>query len=175
VSAEALALHFSFDDGNATDQSGNDNHGGVGARPIRGRFGRGMAFRIPVPAGGRGPALAGEGDFFQGWSRDFPIHARAMVLADSTLFVAGPEDTIDEEEAYKAPHDPAVQALLARQDEIMRGEHGALLIAVSSRDGSELGRLELDAPPVWDGMAAVQGRLLLTTTDGQVLCFGGTR
>jgi hypothetical protein len=31
----------------------------------------------------------------------------------------------------------------------------------------------LDAPPVFDGMAAANGRLYVVTTDGKVACFAG--
>jgi hypothetical protein len=34
-----------------------------------------------------------------------------------------------------------------------------------------VGRRKLDSMPAWDGMAAGRGRLLLSTTDGKVLCF----
>jgi len=51
-------------------------------------------------------------------------------------------------------------------------DRGALLWAVSAVDGKRLAQLELDALPVWDGMAAAKGRLYLTTADGSVRCFG---
>jgi len=34
-------------------------------------------------------------------------------------------------------------------------------------------RRELPSGPVWDGMAVIPGRLLLTTEDGRVMCFKG--
>ena len=39
-------------------------------------------------------------------------------------------------------------------------------------DGTRLAEHPLDAPPVWDGMAAASGRLYLSTADGKVLCLG---
>jgi hypothetical protein len=42
---------------------------------------------------------------------------------------------------------------------------------VSADDGRMLGQWTLDAPPVFDGMAAAAGRLYLTTESGHVICF----
>lgn len=47
-----------------------------------------------------------------------------------------------------------------------------LLWVLSAADGSVLQKLPLDAAPSIDGLSAVAGRLLLTTTDGHVICFG---
>ncbi len=52
---------------------------------------------------------------------------------------------------------------------------GGVLWAVSAKDGTKLAEYKLDAPPLWDSMAAVKGKLLLCTTDGQLLCFVGKR
>ena len=46
------------------------------------------------------------------------------------------------------------------------------LWAVSTTDGKKLAEYKLDAPPVFDGMAAAAGRLYASTTDGHVVCFG---
>ena len=101
-----------------------------------------------------------------------PLHVRAMVLAKDTLFVAGPPDVVDEDEAFKRPFDPQVVAKLAKQDEAYRGKHGAILMAVSTKNGQEVSKLDLPAPPVWDGMAAAQGCLFVSGQDGQLTCFG---
>ena len=34
-------------------------------------------------------------------------------------------------------------------------------------------KTESDAPPVWDSLAAANGRLFLCTTDGKVHCLAG--
>lgn len=58
---------------------------------------------------------------------------------------------------------------------------GALLVAALSivlaagtaaADGSLLEKYDLDAPPVFDGMAAAGGRLYLCARDGDIMCFG---
>ncbi|MFQ6035045.1 MAG: PQQ-binding-like beta-propeller repeat protein [Sedimentisphaerales bacterium] len=89
------------------------------------------------------------------WTKSVPIQVRAMVLADKVLFVAGPlTDTGD---------------TLEERDE----DHRALLIAVSTSDGTELARYQLDSSPVFDGMAAAYGRLYLSLRNGRILCLAG--
>jgi outer membrane protein assembly factor BamB len=88
------------------------------------------------------------------WAEPLPIQVRAMVLADKVLFMAG----------------PAVKAVswFAEDDE----DQGALLLAVSIADGTELARYRLDCSPVLDGMAAANGRLYLSLENGRVVCLG---
>jgi len=102
-----------------------------------------------------------------------PLLARAMALAGKTLFVAGPPDLLDEEAAVARRFDDDVQKQIAEQDAALDGKRAALLWAVSADDGKRLAELKLDAPPVWDGMAAAQGRLYVATTDGKVRCLAG--
>jgi hypothetical protein len=106
------------------------------------------------------------------WSHSVPLQARAMVLAADTLFLAGPPDVVDEEEAFARFGEAEIDDKLAEQDAALRGEQGSLLWAVSASDGNKLAELELDTLPVFDGMAAAGGRLFLATTDGRVLCLG---
>ncbi len=89
------------------------------------------------------------------WAQWAPMRVRAMVLADETLFVAGPPDVLD-------PDDPMAA---------FEGRKGALLWAVSAADGKKLAEYKLDSPPVFDGMIAANRRLYLSTRDGNVLCF----
>ena len=96
-----------------------------------------------------------------------------MVLADGTLFVAGPPDLVDEVEALKKIDDPAVQARLVDQADSLAGKKGAMLWAVSAADGEKRAGYELDVPPVFDGMAAASERLYLSAEDGSVVCFEG--
>ena len=163
-----LVLACSFDKGKATDASGNKNHGKVdGAKPVKGKLGGAMKF-TPGKSAGRG------GYFVKhDWTGDLPILVRAMVLADKTLFIAGPPDVVDEEEAYRTIGDPETQAKLARQSAALEGKLGAMLLAVSAADGSELARYDLKSIPQWDGMAAAGGRLFFTTVDGKLVCLAG--
>ena len=94
-----------------------------------------------------------------------------MVLTGETLFVAGPPDVLNEDEAFERPGDPQVKNKIMEQDAAYEGKRGALLIGVSTADGKPVLRLDLSSGPVWDGMAAANGRLYLSTKDGKVLCF----
>jgi hypothetical protein len=92
---------------------------------------------------------------------------QAMVLAGETLFVAGPLDKVEEIPHQPADVDPLAEALEARQ--------GGRVLVVSAKDGKTLADYELESPPVFDGMAAVQGRLYLSTKSGEVVCMGPAR
>jgi outer membrane protein assembly factor BamB len=109
------------------------------------------------------PKAASESD----WTRRVPVLVQAMVLAGQTLFVAGPPDTVNE-----IPHEPASVDPLA---EALEARRGGSLVAVSAADGKTLADYELESPPVFDGMAAAQGRLYLSTKTGEVVCVGPAR
>ena len=96
---------------------------------------------------------------------------RALVLADKTLFIAGPPDVVDEEAAFFALDDAEVLAKLAEQSELLRGKDGARLWAVSAGNGKRLSEIKLDSLPVWDGMIAANGKLYMATMKGEVACF----
>ncbi|MHC4403121.1 MAG: outer membrane protein assembly factor BamB family protein [Planctomycetota bacterium] len=106
------------------------------------------------------------------WSEEIPFHVRAMVQAGKTLFIAGPPDLIDEEAVFGRAETAANRALLADQAAAFEGRKGALLWAVSTTDGRRLAARSLDYFPVWDGMAAADGRLYMALTDGRVVCMG---
>jgi hypothetical protein len=99
-----------------------------------------------------------------------PIQARAMALAGKTLLVAGPLDVVDEEEIFAKPFDKQVAAEAARQVATLQGKGAAMLLSISATDGKKLGELKLDAAPVFDGLAAADGKLFITTMDGHVIC-----
>jgi len=107
------------------------------------------------------------------WSQDVPLHARALVLAGQTLFVAGPPDVVDEEEALAGFGTEGVQARLAEQNAAMEGEQAALLLAAAAADGRKLAEIRLDGLPVFDGMIAAGGKLYISMSDGRVLCLAG--
>jgi hypothetical protein len=108
------------------------------------------------------------------WRIDEPaLQAKAMVLAGDTLFVAGPPDIVDEEAAFYALDEEEVRRKLAEQSELLRGREGGLLWAVSAGNGKRLAELKLDSIPTWDGMIASQGKLYMTTVDGEVVCYSG--
>jgi len=90
------------------------------------------------------------------WAKFFPIRIRAMVKAGPTLFVAGPPDELDPADPYAA----------------FEGRRGARLAAVSAADGAELAKIDLNSPPVFDGLIAAGGRLFACLEDGTLACFG---
>jgi outer membrane protein assembly factor BamB len=106
------------------------------------------------------------------WSVDLPLFARGMVLADETIFVAGPPDLLDEEAALKTIDSIDTKKQLAEQEASLTGQKGALLWAVSATDGNRLSELKLKSPPVFDGLIAANGSLYLATTNGKVVCLG---
>ena len=99
-----------------------------------------------------------------GWSKPVPLLAWAMVLADKTLFIAGPAAPNDGRKNIQ----PSIQTLEAS----FSGKTDALLWIVSTSDGNRLAEIKLDALPVFDGMASAGGRLYLTLRNGQVVCMG---
>jgi outer membrane protein assembly factor BamB len=90
------------------------------------------------------------------WAKFFPIRIRAMVKAGPTLFVAGPPDELDSADPYAA----------------FEGRRGACLAAVSAADGAELAKINLDSPPVFDGLIAAGGQLFVTLENGTLACLG---
>jgi outer membrane protein assembly factor BamB len=87
------------------------------------------------------------------WTKPVTIQVRAMVLAGNVLFVAGP--------SADAGNGPA-----GRNE-----NQGALLMAISASDGTELAQYQLDSSPVFDGMAAAYGRLYVSMENGSLLCL----
>ena len=107
------------------------------------------------------------------WQRSLPLLTRGMVLSDPTLFIAGPPDVFPCAKEEVHPYHVVSREALAEQEQSLAGRRGGLLMAVSTTSGEELAKYELDAPPVFDGMAAAEEKLFISTTDGKVVCFRG--
>jgi len=90
------------------------------------------------------------------WQQKLPLRVSAMVLAGENLFVSGVPDRID-------PNDPLAS---------FEGRLGGELYALSASDGTTLSKTPLDSPPIFDGLIAVGGQLLMSTRDGRVMCMG---
>jgi outer membrane protein assembly factor BamB len=90
------------------------------------------------------------------WSVKVPVRAVAMVLAGDTLFLAGPPNVFPQGDPYAA----------------LEGRKGATLWAVSASDGGKLSERSLEKMPVFDGMAAAEGKLFIATEGGEVICLG---
>jgi len=163
---------MSFDNGDATDESGNGNHGKLdGALPTAGKVGCAMQFADYLKSWA-GSLLR------YCWSKRIPLLIRAMVLANKTLFVAGPPNLVDEEEAFDYSNEPDILEKLRQQDAALDVQHDALrkefltlLWAVSTSDCERLAEYNLDSLPVFDGMIAANNRLFVATKNGKLLCF----
>jgi len=80
------------------------------------------------------------------WTAGLTMRPRAMIRAGDALFIGCQTAT-----------SPA---------------KGGVLRVVSCKTGKTLGELKLDSPPVWDGLAAAEGKLLVSLTNGKIVCFG---
>ena len=100
------------------------------------------------------------------WSiKKSPI-ARAMVLTDDKLIIAGPADiAIKNSEVME--YENEAKALAA-----YTGQKGALLQLVSTKDGQILSEYELETNPTFDGMMAANGKVFVSLKNGKIQCWG---
>ncbi len=89
------------------------------------------------------------------WEQRISIRVTAMIRTGDIIFVAGSPDVVD-------PKDPHGS---------WEGRKGGILAAFATSDGRKLAEYKLPAPPVWDGMAAADNRLFISTMDGYVVCM----
>ena len=89
------------------------------------------------------------------WQQTINIRTAAMVRAGDNVFIAGAPDVVDDADPHAA----------------WEGRKGGMLAVFATKDGKRLNELKLAAPPVWDGMAASNGRLYVSQTDGVVVCL----
>jgi len=110
------------------------------------------------------------------WRSDVPLYPQAMLVNNTTFFLAG-SPRFDEEAAAQRlaasptdrfPFEPLLQDALDK----FEGRKGGVLCAVDKADGKELMQVELPSSPVFDGLIAAAGRLYVSTIDGSVVCLG---
>jgi len=89
------------------------------------------------------------------WERRVPTRITSMVCAADKLFVAGSPDIVDPTDPHGA----------------WEGRKGGILVVFDAASGKKLSKVKLDAPPVWDGMAAAGGCLFISTVHGKVVCL----
>jgi outer membrane protein assembly factor BamB len=111
---------------------------------------------------------------FAWWFDQPSVTVRAMALDQDTFFLAGYPNLIDEREAYRMPDAPAVVERIQLQAEATEGRHGGVLWAMAKADGSLLARYRLDTIPVFDGLAAADASLFVSTIDGRVMRLSGS-
>ena len=91
------------------------------------------------------------------WHRWVSVRVRAMTLAGDTLFVAGPPDAIKRDDPTAA----------------WRGRTDGRLLAFSATNGEPIAAFTTRDTPVFDGIIAADGKLILVTEQGNVICFSG--
>jgi hypothetical protein len=107
------------------------------------------------------------------WSKEVPLTITAMSLADRTLFVAGPPDLLNEEEAWENIYEVKTQQNAKAQLKALQGARGSVLWAVSAETGEKLSECALPSVPIYDGLAAAYGKLYVALADGNIMCLGG--
>ena len=170
---KTCVLACSFDDGKAVDLSTGKHEATISlAKPEKGKFGGAFRFTSKPKKGG---SPKGGSGVAHNWTHDVPILARGMVLAKDIVFVAGPPDVMDEEDTFKRimARDSSVNEVLDKQQAALDGNQGALLLAISKETGETLGKYNLGYLPTWDGMAAANGNLFLSTEKGTITCLKG--
>jgi len=93
------------------------------------------------------------------WRATVPARARAMVLTDNVLLLAGSPDVV------RPDTDPYAA---------IEGKIGGKLLVISRDDGKTVAEHTLDSPPVWDGMAVAGGDVYFAQLDGAVACMSQT-
>ena len=172
---KTCVLACSFEDGKAVDLSTGKHKGTISlAKPEKGKFGGAFRFTSKPKKGGNQQGGSG---IVHNWTHDVPILARGMVLAKDVVFVAGPPDVMDEEETFKKimARDSSVNEVLDKQQAALDGNQGAILLAISKETGETLGKYNLGYLPTWDGMAAANGNLFLSTEKGTITCLKGKK
>ena len=107
------------------------------------------------------------------WTRDIAMFARGMVKAGELLFLAGPEDFVNENAAFRKRNTKQWRDKIRRQAEAFAGRSGGFLRAVNAETGEQVSQLTMDSTPVFDGMAAANGKLYMSLVDGRVVCLEG--
>jgi len=101
-----------------------------------------------------------------------PVVVRAMVVTEDKLLVAGPPDVVDEKAMWGRSNEPVFARKMAEQAAALAGKSGARLWTLDKRTGKTLAEQALNAPPVFDGLIAADGRVYLADESGALTCFG---
>lgn len=94
------------------------------------------------------------------WVADTSIRPRAIIRAGDKIVLGGMTNRFDP----KRPDAP-VNAIHA-------GNGPGLLQLITKANGAIVCELQLEAPPVWDGLAVAQNRLFIANRAGAVVCLG---
>ena len=101
------------------------------------------------------------------WSQEHPLIVRAMVLSGEKLVVAGVADVAKKDETGRSFTNPD-EGLAA-----LAGQRGGRLALVAADDGTITHEIKLASPPVFDGLIAASGKVLVSLKNGSLTCLGG--
>jgi hypothetical protein len=108
------------------------------------------------------------------WVHEEPaVMAKAMVLANDRLFLAGPRDVVDEKKMWGRSNEKIFQDKMAEQTAWLEGQNGGVMQVFSKTDGRKLAEHKLEDLPAFDGLIAAEGSLYMTTDDGSIVCYRG--
>ena len=106
------------------------------------------------------------------WVHEEPdVMAKAMVLANDRLFIAGPRDVVDEKKMWGRSNEKVFQEKMAEQTAWLKGAHGGVMQIFSKTDGKKLAEHKLENVPAFDGLIAANGSLYMTTENGSIVCY----
>jgi len=94
-------------------------------------------------------------DYPQRWKKGFGARPRAMIKSGDRLYLGCM--------SWSGGQDPWAAS---------EGRAPGTLQVVSPADGSKIAEYKLESPPVWDGMAAANERLFISTVEGGLECWG---
>jgi len=108
------------------------------------------------------------------WIHEEPeILAKAMVLANDRLFIAGPRDVADEKVLWGRSNEPIFKERMSEQAAWFQGRHGGIMQVFSKQDGRKLAEKKLAYLPAFDGLIAANGKLYMATECGAIVCYEG--
>ena len=80
-----------------------------------------------------------------------------MILVGGHLCLAGAPDVVSRDDPWAAFED----------------RKGGILEVYSKSDGSKTSAYKLASTPIYDGMAAADGKLYISLKNGSIVCYGG--
>jgi outer membrane protein assembly factor BamB len=108
------------------------------------------------------------------WESYVPVVTRGMSLAGDSVIVVGAPDKMNEERVFQqlVDRDATAQHDIDEQEASLKGQRGAMVQIVDSKNGQAAKNFKLDSTPVWDGVAVARGCIFIVTTDGKIQCYG---
>jgi hypothetical protein len=92
------------------------------------------------------------------WQKRISVRAQAMILVGRHLCIGGAPDVASPDDSWAAFEDC----------------EGGILEVYSKDDGEQISTYKLTSAPIYDGMAAAEGKLFITLKNGTIVCYGQT-